>query len=142
AAAALGVELQPIEVRSPEDFVDAFAAIGRGRFDAVSTSSGALVVGQEDRIAEFIASTHVPWMSTGNRSTVERGALMSYDIDEVETFTRVASYVDRIVKGADPAVLPIEKPSKFVLVINLRTAKTLGLTIPKSVLAQATEVIQ
>lgn len=141
-AAALGIELQQLEVRAPEDFADAFAAVGRGHPDAIYVGSGPLISSQRPRILDFLAASRLPSMITGARDWVDRGALMYYNRDDAESNTRAAGYVDRILKGANPADLPIAKPSKFDLIINLKTAKALGLIIPPSVLAQATELIQ
>lgn len=141
-AAALGIELQPLEVRAAEDFADAFAAAGRGHPDAIYIGGSGLMSSQRQRILDFVAASRLPSMTTGSRDSVDRGALMYYNRDDVESKRSAAVFIDRIFKGANPADLPIEKPSKFVLIINMKTAKALGLTIPPSVLAQATELIQ
>jgi putative ABC transport system substrate-binding protein len=142
AAATLGIELQPLEVHAPRDFADAFATIGRAHPDAIDVGGGALFGSQRPQILDFIAASRLPSMTAGARDYVDRGALMYYAPDLVQIIRRAAAYVDRILKGANPADLPLEKPTKYDLIINMRTAKALGLTIPPSVLAQATEVIQ
>jgi ABC-type uncharacterized transport system substrate-binding protein len=96
---------------------------------------------QQARILEFVAGTRLPAMFV-RREYVEGGGLMSYGVDFPDVYRRAASYVDKILKGAGPAELPVEQPTKFDFVINLKTARAIGLTIPESVLQQATEVIQ
>lgn len=142
AAAALGIELLPVEARVPEALAGSLEAAVRGHPDAIYVNVSALTLGQRARILDFLAANHLPATTTTSRTFVDGGALMYYEADEVEVFKRAASYVDRILKGANPADLPIEMPSKYELIINMKTAKALGLTIPPSVLAQATELIQ
>jgi putative tryptophan/tyrosine transport system substrate-binding protein len=101
---------------------------------------GGVMRPNQKRIADFSLKTRLP--SMGNREFVEAGGLMSYGADLADSYRRVADYVDKILKGAKPAELPVEQPTKFALVINLKTAKQIGLTIPPSVLARADKVIK
>jgi putative ABC transport system substrate-binding protein len=142
AAAALAIELVPLEVRAPEDLADAFATAGRAHPDAVFIGGFGLIISQLPKIVDFIAMSRLPAMTQSTREYVDRGALMYYGADLVDLTRSAAGYVDRIFKGANPADLPIEQPTKYELIINLKTAKALGLTVPPSVLAQATELIQ
>ena len=142
AAPGLGIDLQPFEVRTPGDFSGAFATIGRTPPDAITLSGSALLRSQLPKILDYIAASRLPSMTGSDRAYVDGGALMYYNRNEGELSTRAASFVDRIFKGANPAELPMEQPSKFDLIINMKTAKALGLTIPPSVLAQATELIK
>jgi putative ABC transport system substrate-binding protein len=142
-ARALGMRLQPLEARSPGEIDSAFAAMTRKR-------AGALLVlldptlaraPQRERIAELAARSRLPAMYA-LRLHVEAGGLMAYGADVFDLYRRCGVYVDKILKGAKPGDLPIEQPTKFDLVINLKTAKALGLTIPPSVLARADQVIE
>jgi putative ABC transport system substrate-binding protein len=142
AGAALGVAIEDLEVRAPEDFGTAFEAIRARHPDGLIVAGGPVTGSQRQTILDFVATSRVPSMFSLNREFVDRGGLMLYGADLVQVIRRSATYVDRILKGANPADLPIEKPSKFEFIINLKTAKALGLTIPQSVIAQATEVIQ
>jgi putative ABC transport system substrate-binding protein len=141
AARELGLELQLVEARAPEDLEGAFAAIRRGRARGVVVLTDAMFIGQRHRIAELATKSRLPTVFA-RRENAEGGGLMSYGPSLSGQFLRAATYVDKILKGARPADLPIEQPTKFELVINLKTAKTLGLTIPPSLLARADEVIQ
>jgi ABC-type uncharacterized transport system substrate-binding protein len=141
AARSLGVELQLVAIRVQEDFAGAFAAIQRERTSAV-TMLGSLLHSQNlVRIAELARKAKLPAISYNLRFP-ELGGLMAYAGKEEDIFRRAAIYVDRILRGARPADLPIEQATKFELIINLKTAKALGLTIPPSVLARADEIIQ
>lgn len=141
-APELGVDLQPSAVNAPEDLTEAFAAISRERADAIIVGGGAITSSQQSRIVQFLTSSRLPSMTSGTRALVDAGALMFWSVDESEFLRSAAGYVDRILKGANPAELAIEKPSKFLLIINVKTANALGLTIPASVLAQASELIR
>ncbi len=137
AAQRLGVRIQPVGVGDPQELEGAFAAVLRER-------AGALIVEPilvPDRIVDFATRHRLPTISD-YRSFPEAGALMSYGANARELHRRTADYVDRILKGAKPADLPVELPTKLELVINLKTAKALGLTIPPSVLARADQVIE
>jgi putative ABC transport system substrate-binding protein len=142
AAPALGLTIVKIETRAPEDFTAAFATARQAHLDALYVSGGALARSQESRILDFVASSHLPSMFSGSRDFVDSGGLLFYGADPLEGVRRAATYVDRILRGTKPADLPVELTSRYIFVINLKTAKALGLTIPASVLAQATELIQ
>jgi len=142
AASALNLQLQSLRIRSPKpDFEGAFQAAVKGRMDAIVTVSGGLTVGHRNRIAELAIINRLASMHE-RIEFVEAGGLMSYSSIDSESFRRAAYYVDRILKGAKPADLPVEQPTKFELVINLKTAKQIGLTIPPNVLARADKVIR
>ncbi len=141
AARKLGVALQPLDVRGPEDFEAAFAAATRGNAQALVAFDDALTVAYRPRIAALAASSRLPAMY-GFREFPEDGGLMSYGASFADLHRRAAAYVDKILKGAKPADLPIEQPTKFELVINRKTANALGLTVPSTLLAQADEVIE
>jgi putative ABC transport system substrate-binding protein len=141
-APELGVDLQPSAVQAPEDLTGAFAAIRSEHADAIIVGGGPLTSSQQTRIVDFFMTTRLPSMTSGTRAYVDGGALMFWSVDESEFLRSASGYVDRILKGANPAELAIEKPSKFLLIINLKTANALGLTIPASVLAQASELIR
>jgi len=140
-AHAIGVQLHPVEARRPGDFERAFEAAILDRVDALIAVEGVLTVTDLTRIVDFAAMGRLPAIY-GLREFVEAGGLMAYGTDPRDLFRRSATYVDRILKGARPADLPVEPPTKFELVINLKTAKTLGLTIPPSLLRQADYLIQ
>ena len=141
AAGALGVQLQILEVRSADDFEKAFQAATRGRAGALLTLDDSLTYSYRPRIVEFAAKHRLPAIY-GVREVVDAGGLMSYGASLLDLYRRAATYVDKILKGAKPADLPVEQPTKFELVINLKTAKALGLSIPHSVLIRADQVIQ
>jgi len=141
AGHVLRINLQSREVRGPSDFERVFAEITRERPDALLLVGGRLTLQHGAEIADFAIQKRIPSMF--DRAYVETaGALMSYGADENELWRRAADLADKILKGAKPANLPFEQPTKFKFVINLKTAKTLGLTIPQSVLLRADEVIQ
>jgi len=140
-ARALGLTLQPWEVRAAEDFDNVFAAISKWRPDGLYVSSGPLTRENQKRIASFALKSRLPSMYN-NREFVDAGGLTYYGADLADSYRRVAYYVDRILKGAKPADLPVERPTKFELIINLKTAKQIGLTIPQSVLYRADKVIK
>jgi putative ABC transport system substrate-binding protein len=141
AARVLGVELQLLEARSLNDFDSAFAAMTAKRAGALLVLGDVMFVTHRIRLAELVAKSRLPAMY-GLREYVEAGGLMSYGPIASELFRRAATYVDKILKGAKPADLPVEQPTRFELVVNLKTAKALGLTIPQSVLIRADEVIR
>jgi putative ABC transport system substrate-binding protein len=140
AARTLGFAIVVFEIQKTEDIVPAFEAL-KGRADALYVVTDALVTANRFRINTLALGTRLPTMS-GNPAFVEVGALMSYGPNSPALFRRAADYVDKILRGAKPADLPVEQPTKFDLVINLITAKALGLTIPPSLLARADEVIE
>ena len=142
AARALKLTLQPWGVRDADDFDRVFAALNKQRPDGLYVHpSGPLMFANGIRVADFALKSRLPSMSN-NSETVDAGGLMSYDADLADSYRRVAYYVDRILKGAKPADLPVEQPTKFELVINLKTAKQIGLTIPPEVLARANRLIK
>ena len=141
-ARALRLTLQPWEVRDTDDFDRVFAAMGKERPDGLyAHPSGPLAFANGKRIASFALKSRLPSMY-GRREAVDAGGLMSYGADITDSYRRVAYFVDRILKGAKPADLPVEQPTKFELVINLKTAKQIGLTIPPEVLARANRLIK
>jgi putative ABC transport system substrate-binding protein len=141
AARSLGLQIRPAEVRRPEDLVKAFATIAHDRPAAVAVVSSNMFRVHRAKLVELAARHRLP-ATFPDRGSVEAGGLMSYGPDEKAIFRQLANYVDRILKGAKPGDLPIEQPTKFELVINRKTAKALGLTIPPSLLLQADQVIE
>jgi putative ABC transport system substrate-binding protein len=125
----------------PNDYAGAFDLIARKRPDAIIISQSVVHFHHRRLIAEFASKNSLPSMSS-YKEFVEAGGLMSYGIDNQDIYRRIAGYVDKILRGAKPADLPIEQPTKFELVINLKTAKALGLTIPPSLLTRADHVIE
>ncbi len=140
-ARALGVQLQSLEVRSPNDFVNAFKDATRARAGALAIMPDSVFVTNLKRIADLAAKSRLPSIFH-LREFADSGGLVAYGPDRSDMFRRAASYVDKILKGAKPADLPVEQPTKFELVINLKTAKALGLRIPPSVLVRADQVIE
>jgi putative ABC transport system substrate-binding protein len=140
AARALGLTLLPWEVRAANDFDRVFAALNEERPDGLYVPSP-LFRDNRKRIAGFALKSRLPSVYN-NRAAVEVGGLMSYGADLADSYRRIATYVDKILKGAKPADLPVEQPTKLELVINLKTAKQVGLTIPQKVLARADKVIR
>ena len=141
AAQTLGIELQSLEVRGPEDFASAFDAMKRQQPDALFAIGDPLISDSRRQIVDFASAQRLPAMYP-LREYVEAGGLMSYGASISDLVRRAAGYVDKILKGTKPEDLPVEQPTKFELVINLKTANTLGLTIPPSVLGLADEVIE
>jgi len=140
-AGRLGVELRTFAVRGPDEFDPAFAGMTSAQAGALMVLSDPAYVPHAARIADLANKHGLPAMYTG-RDYVAAGGLMAYGTDFVTLFRRTADYVDKILKGAKPAELPVEQPTKFELVINLKTAKALGLTVPPTLLARADEVIE
>jgi putative tryptophan/tyrosine transport system substrate-binding protein len=140
AAIALGVEPIKSEIRRPEDIAPAVNAI-RERVDALYVCNDPLVTTNRVRIGELALDIRLPTMC-GAREYVEAGGLMSYAPNVPDLFRRTADYVDKILRGAKPSVLPVEQPTKFDLTINLKTAKKLGLTISPTMLARADDVLE
>jgi ABC-type uncharacterized transport system substrate-binding protein len=141
AARSLAVQLQILGARGPDDFERAFAAMTRERAGALLVPTDGMFLLHRTRIVELAAKSRLPAIY-GTKEYVDVGGLMVYAASLRDSFRRAATYVDKILKGAKPADLPVEQPTKFELVINMRTAKALGLTIPQSVLLRADEVIQ
>jgi putative tryptophan/tyrosine transport system substrate-binding protein len=140
-AQSLGLRLQLLEARGLDEFDGAFAAMAKEHAGAVLVVSDLLFVLHRARLADLTANNRLPSMH-GLREMVEAGGLMSYGPNAASNMPRAAIYVDKILKGAKPADLPVGQPTKFELVINLKTAKALGLTIPPSMLARADQIIQ
>jgi len=141
ATQELRLQLQSLEVKSANDLESAFKAVTSAGANALVVLAGPPVGARLKQIADFAIKNRLP--SVYDRSFFpEAGGLMSYGTNPTDTFRRVASYVDKILKGAKPADLPVERPMKFELVINLKTAKQIGLTIPQSVLFRADRVIK
>jgi putative ABC transport system substrate-binding protein len=141
AAQARGVTLLPVEARGGDDLPGAFARMASERAEAVIMFSGWLAYLHAGRVAELAATHRLPAIYAF-REVPDAGGLISYGPNLLDLVRRSAGYVDRILKGAKPADLPVEQPTKFELVVNLKTAKALGLTVPQSVLLRADEVIQ
>ncbi len=141
AARGLGLTLQPWEVRSADGFEKVFAALSKQRPDGLFVSGGPLMRDNQKRILGFALKSRLPSVYP-QREYVDAGGLMYYGADIADSYRRVAYFVDRILKGAKPTDLPVEQPTKFELVINLKTAKQIGLTIPQSVLYRADKVIK
>lgn len=141
-ARALKIQLQSVEVREPNpDFEGAFQAAAKGRVSGLITITNPLVLRYRKRITDLAIKNQLPSMYEGS-AWVEEGGLMSFSTDDLDVFRRVATYVDKILKGVKPADLPVEQPTKFEMVVNLKTAKQMGLTIPPHVLARADRVIK
>jgi putative tryptophan/tyrosine transport system substrate-binding protein len=140
AARALGLTLQPWEVRDG-GFDKVFTALNKQRPDGLYVTSGPLMVANQKRIVGFALKSHLPSIYS-TRESVEAGGLMYYGADQADSYRRVAIYVDKILKGAKPADLPVEQPTKFELMFNLKTAKQIGLTIPPEVLARANKLFK
>jgi ABC-type uncharacterized transport system substrate-binding protein len=141
AAPALGVVLQSLEVQDASQYETAFKAILRDRADALVVLSDSFATFHRARIAELAAEHRLPVLY-GHRQYVEAGGLMSYGPSLFDVYRRAAAYVDKILNGTRPADLPVEQPTKYELVINLKTAKALGLELPSTLLARADEVIE
>ena len=141
AARALGVRLQFVEARGPTEFDRAFSDMTRARADALTVLGSAMFNNERRRLVDLAAKNRLPAVYSG-RASVDAGGLMSYGPSVADLLRRAATYVDKILKGAKPGDLPVEQPTKFELVINLKTAKALGLTIPPSLLQRADQVIE
>jgi putative tryptophan/tyrosine transport system substrate-binding protein len=141
AARKLGISVESLGVREPNDFDDAFRAMERDKPDGLLMVADALTTLNRKRVYEFAAAHHLAAIYEYDNFARD-GGLMSYGPDREETEERVASLIDRLLKGANPANLPLEQPTRFRLVINLNTARALNLTIPPSLLARADEVIE
>ena len=141
AAGALKVQLQYLDILATKDIETAFRAASKKRADAVLVLASAVFNSQRKQIAELAVKSRLPAIY-GDREDVEAGGLMSYGVNTADLFRRAATFVDKILKGAKPADLPIEQPIKFELIINLKAAKQIGLTIPPNVLARADKVIK
>ena len=141
-ARALKLTIQPWEIRAVDDFEKVFAALNKQRPDGLYPAiAGGVMRPNQKRIVAFAFKSRLP-SAFSSREAVEAGGLMSYRADEADSYRRVAYYVDRILKGAKPGDLPVEQPTKFELVINLKTANQIGLIIPQSMLYRADKVIK
>ena len=141
AARTLGVQLQLIELRSPYDYNAAFKDATKRKADAMMVLASPHLYVARDQIVKLALQHKLPTISQADR-LVRAGWLISYGPDQLATFGRTAYFVDRVLKGASPAELPIEQPTQYFLVVNLKTAKALGITIPQSILLRADEVLQ
>ena len=141
ATSALGLQLQSLEVRSAKDFDGAFDAALKERAQALTTSAGPVIIINQQRIVAFAAKNRLPAIYPYSEF-IDAGGLMFYGVSFSDLFRRAATYVDKILKGAKPADLPVEQPTKFEFVINLITANQIGVTIPPNILARADKVIK
>ena len=141
AAKALGVKLLSLEVRSLDDFDSAFARAKGERAQALITSIGGLIITQQRQVLDFAAKNRLPAMYPYSEF-VEAGGLMSYGPSYTDLWRRAADFVDKILKGAKPADIPVEQPTKFEFLVNLKTAKQIGVEIPSGVLARADRVLR
>ena len=141
AAQAIGADVEAVGVREPDDFNEAFAVMDKDTPDAILMVSDSLTMLNRERVFDYAAAHRLPAIYEFD-SLVREGGLMSYGADLKESFERVAAMVDRIFKGAKPGDLPFEQPTRYLLVINLKTAKSIGLEIPPTLLALADEVIE
>jgi putative tryptophan/tyrosine transport system substrate-binding protein len=141
AAGALRVKLQYLDVLAPKDIETAFRAATKGRADAVLALQSAVLLPQRKQLADLAVKSRLPATYQASEY-VEAGGLMTYSVNVTHLFRRAATYVDKILKGTKPADLPVEQPTKFEFVINLKAAKQIGLTIPPNVLARADKVIK
>jgi putative ABC transport system substrate-binding protein len=142
AAGAFGVKLQYLDVLGPKDIETAFRAASKGRADAVLVLASPSLNSHRTQIAELAVKSRLPAIYTTAAEYVEAGGLMTYGVSINDLDRRAATYVDKILKGAKPADLPVEQPKKFEFIINLKAAKQIGLTIPPNVLARADKVIK
>ena len=140
-ARALGIQLQVVEARGPQDFDRAFSDMTRARAGALAVLATPVFDSARQRLVDLAAKHRLPTVYS-YQTYVEAGGLMSYGPDLPDAARRTATYVDKILKGARPSDLPVEQPTKFDLVINLKTAKALGLTIPQTLLLRADQVIE
>ena len=140
-AKALGLKLLSLEVRSLDDFEGAFARAKRERAQAIITTAGPLIATQRRQVLDFAAKNRLPAMYTASE-WVEAGGLMSYGPSQTDQWRRAADFVDKILKGTKPADIPVEQPTKFEFIINLKAAEQIGLAIPTKVLARADRVIR
>ena len=141
AAPALGLTLQPLDVREPSEFEGAFVAMTRERADALFVAAGVLTNEHRKILVDLAAKSRIPTL-WGHRHFVDVGGLMSYVVNFYDQCRRAATYVDQILKGARPGDLPVQQPTKFEFILNLKTAKALGLEVPPTLLVQADEVIE
>ena len=141
AAQSLSLRLQKVEVGDPTKIERAFSDMAKDRAAALVVDNDTLFSYHRKELADLALKHHLPTMSD-LREHVEAGGLMAYTVHDPDLYRRAATYVDKILKGTNPADLPVEQPTKFEFVVNLKTARALGLTIPPAVLARADEVIE
>jgi ABC-type uncharacterized transport system substrate-binding protein len=141
-ARPLGVTVQPVEIRTPADIEPAFATVTQSRLQGICLTSDGLIYVEQERLAQLALSRKLPLIGYTRDMAKWTGMLMTYGASNVALFKRAAYFVDRILKGTKPADLPVEQPTRIELVINLSTAKALGLTIPQTLLLQADQIIQ
>lgn len=141
AARALALRLQILEISGPQDIEAAFQAATNEHADAILVLASPYLLSNRARVADFAVKGRIPTMYYAS-DYVKDGGLMSYGVNTIDLFRRAASYVDKIVKGANPGDLPVEQPTRFEFVVNLRSAKAIGLTVPPAVLVRADEVIE
>jgi putative ABC transport system substrate-binding protein len=141
AAQSLGIEIHVVEVEAPDKFESAFAAVTTARAGALIVLPDPMLYGQHPRIVTFTAAAHLPALFP-EKEVAEAGGLVAYGPSIPASFRRAAAYVDKILRGAKPAELPVEQPTTFELVVNLQTARAIGVTIPTSILLRADEVIE
>lgn len=141
AGGALKVKLQFLDVLDPKDIETAFRAASKGHAEGVLVLSASIFVSRRTQVLDLAQKSRLPAIYY-RPEFVEAGGLMSYGVNDTDLYRRAATYVDKILKGAKPADLPVEQPTKFELLINLKAAKQIGLTIPPNVLARATKVIK
>ena len=141
AARSLGIGVTAVQVRRPEDFAQAYASIRNARVDWLHVLYEPMIGGRRAEWVEFAAVARLP-LSSDDADTARAGALISYSPLLTEHYVLAAVYVDKILKGAKPADLPVEEPTRYELIVNLKTAKALGLAIPQSVLLRAEELVQ
>ena len=141
-ARPLGVTVQPVEIRTPEDIERAFSLVTQSRLQGVCLTSDGLIYVEQERLAQLALERNLPLIGYTREMTRSTGMLMTYGASNVALFNRAAYFVDKILKGVKPGDLPVEQPTKIELVINLKTAKALGLTIPPSLLQRADQVIE
>ena len=141
AAHSFGLTLQSVEVRTVDDFESAFAAILKGRAQALVVGPGQFMFTHQKQVVEFATKNNLPSIYAW-KGPASAGGLLAYGVNIPQVYRRAAYYVDKILRGAKPGDLPIEQPTKFDFIVNLKTAKSLGITIPKSILLRADEVIQ
>jgi putative ABC transport system substrate-binding protein len=141
AAREIGVVVQPLGVREPDDFNEAFSAMTKEKPDAILMVSDSLTLLNRKRVIDFAAENKLPAIYEAD-PLVHDGGLMSYGADDRESFDRAAALVDRIFKGAKPADLPVEQPTRYLFVLNLKTAKAMNLNVPNTLAALADQVIE
>jgi putative ABC transport system substrate-binding protein len=142
AAQALGLQMRSLQVQGPDDFVTAFENAARARADAILILQSGFMVTLRDHLAQLASHHHLPALYGAREDVAQAGGLMAYGPNVPDIYRPMADHVDKILRGAKPGDLPVDQPTTFAFVINLKTAASLGLTIPPAILAQATEVLR